>query len=189
MPIVVKNTAYKKLKLTNINFFIILFISLSFLKYIYNQDKISQLAPIKCRSDTSERNLGDIDADPYNILSCTSYLSINNHKCFNNILRFNQKNYQLNSISSNKNGDFLIQYNEYINYNELTYSRFFYGLTNNGQYFFSNKSSFSNELNIDIDEHTLYGSYTLNLYGIQDSKNSFVSIRDDINKKINIYLA
>ena len=114
------------------------------MKYIHNQNKISQLNPTKGQVDISERNLGDKtvnqnqeqDTAPYNIFSCNSYLSINNQKCFNNILRFTQKNYQLNSISSNKNWDFLIQYNEYINYNELTYSRFFYGLTNNGRYFF-----------------------------------------------------
>ena len=108
MPIFGKNTAY-------INFFIILFISLSSLKYIHNQNKISQLNPKKGQVVISERNLGDKtvnqnqeqDAESYNIFSCNSYLSINDQKCFNNILRFTQKNYQLNSISSNKNGDFL----------------------------------------------------------------------------------
>ena len=47
---------------------------------------------------------------------CELNPSIDNQECFNYILKFKQKDFLLNSIASNKNEDFLIQYNEYMNY-------------------------------------------------------------------------
>ena len=173
MPTTKKNnTVYKKLKLNTINFHIILFISLSFLKFIISQDEIREV--------NSERGLGGYSPS-------FEEKDINDKECFNNILRFTQKNYLLNNIGSNKNGDFLIQYNEYMNYEGLNSSRFFYGSTKNGQYFFPNNSSFSNEFNINIDEDIFEDSYFSNIFWIEESKNLFVSIKNDINKK-NQYL-
>ena len=101
------NTAYKKLKLTNINFHIILFISFSFLRYISNQDEIRKLNP--------ERDL---------VAPAFEEKNINNKECFNNVVKLAQKNYHLNSIGSNMRGNFLVQYNEYMNNDELKSSRF-----------------------------------------------------------------
>ena len=156
---------YKILKLPNINFYI-LFVFLSFLKYTFTQYGTPQLV--------YDSNFEEKD--------------INDKECFNNILRFNQRNYLLNNIGLNKNGDFLIQYNEYIDYEALNSSRFVYGLTKDGQYFFPNNSSFSKGFNIDIDDDILEDSYFSNIYGIEESKNLLVSPKDDSIKKINIYL-
>ena len=131
---------YKILKLPNINFYI-LFVFLSFLKYTFTQYETPQLV--------YDSNFEEKD--------------INDKECFNNILRFNQRNYLLNNIGLNKNGDFLIQYNEYMNYEALNSSRFVYGLTKDGQYFFHNNSSFSKEFNRNIDEHILEDSYFSNI--------------------------
>ena len=173
------NTVYKKLKLVHINFFIILFISLSNLKFINNQNKIRE---INCIRELDGRIGPNIEQN-----TCELNPSIYNQECFNYILKFNQKDYLLNSIASNKNEDFLIQYNEYMNYDELFPFRFFYGETNSRKYFFNNKSSFSSEFNIEINEDILEDVYFSNIYGIEDSKTLFISIKDDINKK-NQYL-
>ena len=55
------NTVYKKLKLSNINFNIILFISFSFLRYISNQDEIRKLNPerVLVAPDFEEKNINN----------------------------------------------------------------------------------------------------------------------------------
>ena len=87
-----------KLGFININFYIILFIYFSSLKYIYGQ------GPGNNKINPNENK----DEELYDIFPCELDSSINNQKCFNNVLRFNQKKYQLNNIALNKNGDFLI---------------------------------------------------------------------------------
>ena len=84
-------------------------------------------------------------------------------------------------------GNFLVQYNEYMNYDELKSSQFVYGLTKNGQCFFSEKFSFSNEYNIEIDEDIFEEIYYSNIYLLEDSKNLLVFLKNDIFKK-NQYL-
>ena len=104
-------------------------------------------------------------------------------ECSNyNMLIFNHKVYQLNGFAKNKNGDVLIQYNEYNNIEEINPFRLFYGLTKDGGYFFSNKSSYTHEFNINISEDILEYSDFLNSYKIQDSKSLFISIKNDNNK-------
>ena len=94
--------------------------------------------------------------------SCKSNNNINEPKCFNNIIKFDR--YQINNFAQNKNGDFLIQYNEHNN-DELISSRLFYGLTKNGSYFPSIKQiSFIHEFNKNIDEEILEDSYFLTLF-------------------------
>ena len=170
-----------KLKLMKINFYIVLYLSISILKYINCQGTLSES---KISKDNKFKKLEETDLDPFGFTACQENPIISNNKCFNNILLFEQKKYQENSFAINKNGDFLVQYNEYITYNKLTSSRLFYGLKKNGSYFFSNKSSFSQEFNITIDEEILDD---LDLLENQDSKNLFVSLKNDISKK-NQYL-
>ena len=101
---------------------------------------------------------------------------LNDENCFNNLLIFKHKNYQVNNFAKNKNGDFVVEFTEYTEYDELSSSRLFYGLTKDGQNFFSNESSYNREFNIDIDEETYYENIYFNLDGIYDSKSLFVSI-------------
>ena len=106
----------------------------------------------------------------------------NNEYCFNNIIIFKGKNYQVNHFAKKKNGDFIVEFTEHTEYDELSSSRLFYGLTNDGQYFFPNESSYTYESNIDIDEETYYENIFYNLDGIYDSKNLFVTIWNAANR-------
>ena len=71
---------------------------------------------------------------------------------------------------------------EFSEYDELSSSRLFYGLTNDGRYFFSNQSSYTHEFNINIDEDSSYEYDYYNYYKIYNSINLFVSIKNDPNK-------
>ena len=114
--------------------------------------------------------------------NCDEYDNkLTDDNCFNRIIMFNNKNYQVNHFAKNKNGDFVAEFTEYSEYDELSSSRLFYGLTNDGWHFFSNESSNTRELNIDIDEETYYENSFFNLYGIYNSKNLFVTIRNPAN--------
>ena len=57
--------------------------------------------------------------------------------CFNNIIKFDHKRYQSNNFAINKNGDLILELTEYNDeYDSITSSRLFYGLTKEGKYFF-----------------------------------------------------
>ena len=108
--------------------------------------------------------------------------------CFNNIIKFDHKKYQSNNFAINKKGDLILELTEYnvCNENEecdrMSSSRLFYGLTKEGKYFFSNKSSYTHEFNIDIDEET-YDPYEFNnFFEIYNSINLFVSMKNDPNQ-------
>ena len=186
----------KKLNLKNMNFYIIFFISLSIFGYIFCQEKVGDSD--FTRNLEGELKVGEYEEgvnpypypDQYNdnfgFIACHFDPHILNKDCFDNIIMFNQRKYLLNNFAANKNGDILIQYNEYNNFDEEYSSRLFYGLAKNGSYFFANESSYTREFNIKIEEEFLENSDFLNLYKIQDSKSLFVSIKN-INKK-NQYL-
>ena len=76
--------------------------------------------------------------------SCKIGNSINNAECFNNIIKFDDKRYRAGSFAKNKNGDIVIEYSAYN-------SRLFYGLRNDGKYFFNDESSIKVIDNIDDD--------------------------------------
>ena len=111
-----------------------------------------------------------------------SYLYENGERCFN-FLKFDHKRYQSNNFAINKNGDLILELTEYNDeYDAITSSRLFYGLTKEGKYFFSNKSSYTYEFNIDIDEET-YDPYEFNnFFEIYNSINLFVSMKNDPNQ-------
>ena len=102
--------------------------------------------------------------------------------CFNNIIKFDHKRYQSNNFAINKNGDLILELTEYNDeYDAITSSRLFYGLTKEGKYYFSNKSSYTHEFNIDIDEET-YDPYEFNnFFEIYNSINLFISMKNDPN--------
>ena len=98
--------------------------------------------------------------------SCKTDNSISNSECFNNLIKFSDKRYRAGSFAKNKNGDIIIEYAAYS-------SRLFYGLRNDGKYYFNNESSIKVIENINSDD------------GCTDrweSENIFVSLEDDINK-------
>ena len=103
--------------------------------------------------------------------SCKTGNSISNIECFNNIIKFSDKNYRAGSFAENKNGDIVIEYS-------ADNSRLFYGLRNDGKYFFNNESSIKVIENIGNDDGMPYR---------YESKNIFVSLENDI-KKDNQYL-
>ena len=97
-----------------------------------------------------------------------------------NIIIFNHT--KLNAGSMNKNGDLIIEYYSEENYYEIPNSILFYGLSKNGRYCFSDESSYTKEKNIDIDEIIDISGY-YNIYEIYDSKNLFVSLKNDFNRE------
>ena len=122
-------------------------------------------------------------AQESNFDKCGVFPYLNNTQCFNNILILDNKKYQANNFATNKNEDVILQISEY---NEGYSSRLFYGLTKEGRKFFTNQTSFTKEVDIDINE--IIGEYELyNPYGIYNSFNSFASIKNDPNKN-NQYL-
>ena len=98
------------------------------------------------------------DGDPTaTFLKCNDEPSLSEDQCFDNIIKFDNKHYQASNFARNKNGDLVIEFSED---NEISSSRLFYGLTKDGKYFFSNQSSSTKELDINIDNiNTDYGFY------------------------------
>ena len=92
---------------------------------------------IKC--EEREYSISECSIDYYNYLT-------DNEQCFNKILLFNHKKYQVNHFAKNKNGDFVVEYTENTEYDELSSFRLFYGLTKDGRYFFFNESSYTSDL-------------------------------------------
>ena len=75
-------------------------------------------------------------------------LSIDNTNVFNNIIKFNNKKYKAGKFSINNKGELILELSEN---NEINSTILFYGLTKEGRYLFSNKSSCTKEININID--------------------------------------
>ena len=109
------------------------------------------------------------------------------------VIKFDHKKYQSNNFAMNKKGDLILELTEYNECNEneecdgMSSSRLFYGLTKEGKYFFSNKSSYTHEYNIEIDEEIFDPFGLNNFFEIYNSINLFVSIKNDPNKN-NQYL-
>jgi len=101
-----------------------------------------------------------------------------------NIIIFNHSKFKAGNFATNKNGELFIEY-----YSEddkdTPASRLFYGLQKNGRELFLNESSSTQEINIGLDETIDIFGY--NYFNIYDSKNLFVTIKNELNKK-NQYL-
>ena len=95
----------------------------------------------------------------------------------NNILKF--ENYQVNHFAKNNKGDFLVEFTKYTENIDVSSSRKFYGLKNDGQYFFPDEESHIKELNININTN----EETSTITGLDKSKNLFVSIYDNIDNQ------
>ena len=151
-------------KITPINFCIIIIINLCILKNSLCQP-IFFYYPNDCKRSDSFKNKG----------------------CFNNVIKFKHKKYLTNNFAISKEGDFITEFTEYAKYDELSYSRLFYGFNGEGRYFLSNQTSYTIEMNIDIDEKAYDENEFFYHYGIYNSKTFFVSIQNTNNKK-NQYL-
>ena len=88
------------------------------------------------------------------------------------------KHTKFNGGATNKNGDLFIQYYSEENYYYIPESILFYGLSKNDRYCFMNESSYTKRENIDIYEVIDFVGY-YNIHEIYDSKNLFVSMKDD----------
>ena len=87
---------------------------------------------------------------------------------------------KFSSGTTNKIGDLFIEYYSEEGYYDIPNSIFFYCLSKNNRYCFSNESSYIKEINIDIDEVIdIAGFY--NYYKIYDSRNLFITTRKGIN--------
>ena len=76
-------------------------------------------------------------------------LSIDDNNYFNNIIKFNNKNYKAGKFAINNKGELIFKLSEN---NEMNSTILFYGLTKEGRYLFSNESSYTKEININIDK-------------------------------------
>jgi hypothetical protein len=94
---------------------------------------------------------------------------------FNNLLIFDNQDYQAKNFIINKKGDLLLELTEYTE-NENKYSKNFHYLKKNRKFLFDNNSSYSNEYNINIEQNNSY-NYTFN----KNSISLFISIYNDIN--------
>ena len=95
--------------------------------------------------------------------------SFSDKSCFNKYLTF--PNYQVNHFAKNDNVDFLIELTGYKEDNEISSSRMFYGLKEDGEPFLYDNSHDSKELNLDIDDNIADKNFALDV-----SKNLFVYI-------------
>lgn len=93
-------------------------------------------------------------------------LSINDTNYFNNIIKFNNKNYKSGKFAINNKGDLILELSD----NNDINSRLFYGLTKEGRYLFNNKSSYTQEINININQQILSNNKGYNDFSL------FVSI-------------
>ena len=108
-----------------------------------------------------------------NILSNSQYCTssnnaITNTNCFNNIKIFqlDNKYYRAGHFAINSQGDLIIEYS----YNEF---RLFYGLKKNGELFFPNETK----------EIIIEGDIEPEMIRRYESINSFISLKNDINKE------
>ena len=102
----------------------------------------------------------------------------------NNIIIFNHSKFKSGNFAINKNGDLFIEYYSKDDNNKPS-SRLFYGLQKNGRELFFNQSSYTQEINIDLDETIDVFGY--NYFDIYNSKNLFISIKNENNEN-NQYL-
>ena len=96
------------------------------------------------------------------------------------VIEFNHKKFKAGNFATNKNGDLFIEY--YSEADEDTpASRLFYGRTKDGREIFYNESSYTQEIDIDLDETKDISQYN-NYFKMYNSKNLFVTIKNEPNR-------
>ena len=104
--------------------------------------------------------------------SCTSGVSIDETTCFNNVIKFDTKEYRAGHFVTYKNGDLIAEFSD-DGGDDKGFSRIFYGLKKNGRYYFPNETATLEIANIG-SIGTARGRY--------ESLNQLVYIEDDSEK-------
>ena len=108
---------------------------------------------------------------------CARNTLITNTSCFNDVIKFDNKNYRSGHFVTYKNGDMIAEFSD-DNGNSEGFSRLFYGLKKNGRYYFPNNSPTYEIANIG-SIGTVRGRY--------ESLNQLVVIENDLSRE-NEYL-
>jgi len=138
--------------LSLVNFYIILILFIS--NFHSNYCSLSQSEPIS------------MSIDP------TSIISLQDETYFNNIIKFDNKRYQVGRFATNKNGDLILDLYENT---ETTSTRLFYGLTKEGRYLFSDEPFYTHEKIVESSSNL---QRVIDLNGNSNSFNLFVSIEN-----------
>ena len=109
-------------------------------------------------------------------------INFNDESIFNKITKFDSK-YLMNNFAQNKNGDLVLELTDLIkdDNNEFS-SRLFYGMTKEGRPLFSNKTSYTKEIQINKSKEILNGDECTDINRSHNSINLFVSIKNAPNK-------
>ena len=100
--------------------------------------------------------------------ACQRNESLLNSKCFNNILYINE-NFRAGYLAKNKNGDIIVEYS-------TLERRLFYGIKNSGKFYYDN-IPYTKQFNVTILFHK-----NENFFERYESRNKFISLKDDSNK-------
>ena len=106
-----------------------------------------------------------------------------NEECFNNVIKFESKQYRVNNFAKNKKGDVILELTELNEDNNYEYStsRLFYGITKEGYPFFENNTSYTHDFQINKSKELFNDNH------YDNSINLFISLKNDLNKE-NEYL-
>ena len=106
--------------------------------------------------------------------SCSSRDSIFDTDCFNDVLKFDNKNYRAGHFVTYKNGDMIAEFSDDGTTSTDGYARKFYGLKGNGRFFFADDSPMWEIENIgNIDGN----------HGRYESLNQIVVTKDDLTRE------
>ena len=106
-------------------------------------------------------------------ISCSKNDKLSNKECFNDVLVFDDLNWRAGHSALKKDGTFILEFSV----DSENGNRLFYGLKPNGRYYFSNDNP-TKEITLPMKN---YGD-DRNVVARYESINSFVSLKNDINK-------
>ena len=95
-------------------------------------------------------------------------------KCYNDVIKFDHDTWRAGHACTNNNGDMIVEFSLNPKYSS---KRLFYGLKKNGRYYFPGEPVYK-----QIDNITCQDGENNGYKGRFESRNLFVSIKDDINK-------
>ena len=111
-------------------------------------------------SSKSQKHLAKMSLLIINFILLSTLIPISIHAIADNepyivtardIIEFNHKKFKAGNFATNKNGDLFIEYYSEADEDKPA-SRLFYGRTKGGRELFFNESSYTQELDIDLDE-------------------------------------
>jgi hypothetical protein len=102
--------------------------------------------------------------------TCRNVTSYNNIECFNDKIEFHE-NFRAGHFETLKDGSLIVEYSS----DAVNYERFFYGLKENGRYYFPDESPFKHFQAYNPKENS-------NFHGRYESKNKIVYLSGDTSK-------